>query len=257
MAYRGADGGSLKYGISDATPTQNDALMYDGTGFTASACKYGEMYQYENAVITSILTAQVYHAVMNMTTVPAVSVNGVTFGASNESLGLITSASSTTILVTTTNAHGRTTGEPITLVTTGAGKVDGYDGTYTITSVPTTSAMLLTVTSAAGVSSCMSYRPSYLKIGTGGAGRYAVRFNISGDSVANSKVFKAEIVKNATAQDNIISERIFTVGADIGQMTASGHVTCADGDYLWAQMKNETSADNYLIVHSNININRL
>jgi hypothetical protein len=61
MAYRGVDGGTLKYGISDATPTGSlKALRWDGTGFSAQSVPYAS---FSDSTIQTIASTSVAYPI--------------------------------------------------------------------------------------------------------------------------------------------------------------------------------------------------
>lgn len=213
---------------------------------------YGEMYIYENSTAETVDTNNVYKAVRNFSTG---TVNGFTFGAG--STGAITAFADYsgtvpgTVLVTDVG-HGLLTGMTVTILGT-----TNYNGTFTITKV-SNDTFYITDTWVADDATGNWYMGSYLKADVGSAGTYRLSFNITADSASSGESYKAEANKNATALDNIASERNFGTGTDYGQLTASGLVTVSDGDYLWLSFKQKSAGtDNFLVYHANFNVQRL
>lgn len=215
---------------------------------------YGEMYRYQGTELNSCIVTSAYHAMIFMTSIPATSVNGFTYKiGSAVAVSAISSVSGTVVdLITGTGAHGYLTGEPITLVSSDV----AYNNRFIITSVPSTSSMRITISSAGATATATAYRPSYLKASTGSAGTYLLTFNATAKVNGAGKSIKVEASKNATAQDNIAGEQVLPNNTE-AQMAASGLVNISDGDYVYITYANLTDTTPILMRHANCNLVRL
>jgi len=211
---------------------------------------YGEMYEYENTVPTTIGTINVYHAVNDFI---AGALSGFTFVAGIE--GTIASVANYngtvagTILITDV-AHGLATGDIITIHAT-----TNYNGTYSITKVTNDT---FYVTKAYVSSQTGDWAMgAYLRCSTGSDGVYRVSQSNTSFPANSNELFKFELNKNTTPLDNTASSNKYGTGGDYQNTGASGLVSLVAGDRIWLSTKNQTSGADITVRHANVNLTKV
>jgi hypothetical protein len=237
LAISGTDGTTLTFPTTSAFVAANDMF-------------YGGVFLYDNTTATSISNTGVYHA---LTLASTGLVNGFTYKA-----GKITSISAFATYSTggshtkiTAAGHTIDLSMPITVVGT-----TNYNGTY-LTKWVDTNTFVITKAYQAEAGGGTVRLPVTLKANTGSSGIYEVSFHASGTNTGENKDYKIEMNVNATAKDNVVSERRLSVITDISPFSASGLVEILEGQYLWGSIKNITDTTSITLKHYNFNAHRL
>ncbi len=209
---------------------------------------YAEMFVYENAVVTSIGTQNVYHAIVALETGL---LSGFTFMAGLSGTGTITDYSGTivgTVLMTDV-AHGLLTGDIVTQHNS-----TNYNGTFEITKV-TDDTYYITAAYVSDQATDWAMG-DYLLCSVGSAGVYRMSYNNTAFGANPNEVFKFELNVNLISADNVASSRKFGGVSDKGSMGASGLISLSEGDRVWLSVRNETSGADVTVRHANVNLTR-
>lgn len=221
--------------------------------------RYGGFYAYDKAIPFQITVTNTYHAVHLVAAGDIVTglVRGFTFNAGRAVDANITSEANGTggkLRVVCSGVHSLTTGD---LVVLGNMNNAGHNKPTRITTDgtnPTTEFLCddINYVAGAGASAGTVDAPACLKASVGSAGVYNASFVIDGTSANPNKLWKFELNTNIAANDNIVAERLTT--GTLAVVSASGHITVADGDCVWISGKNKTDAADYTITHLNLHL---
>jgi hypothetical protein len=206
------------------------------------------MYEYENANVTLIGTANIYQGVDDFSTGL---LNGFTFVAGDT--GVIASTADYGVVggdtVTVTDvAHGLLTGDIVTIHGT-----TSYNGTFAITKL-TDDTYYIVDTWVANESGTWAMG-SYLRCSTGSEGIYSLSMNNTSWGAVTGKVFKFELNKNVTPLDNIACSQRY-VNTDYQAISSSGLISLVAGDRIWMSVMNQTDANDITVRHANITIHK-
>lgn len=237
--------------------SDNGLYFQDGAGFEHHVSLLdtfiGEMYTYEAIQTITINTSGVYHAINGLSTGD---VSNFTFNAGRQvDANIATESDATQLQITTSAAHNLMSGDVVVLTNMNNAAhnkptlVSVIDGTnFTCDDI--------TYVGGAGASAGVVDEPSYLKAGSGGAGKYLCNFSLSGYSSVAAKNFKIEVFVDSTENNKIVAE-ITPSGTAIQDSSGSGVVTITDGEKIWLAIENNTDTTNFVLEHCNLNLHRL
>jgi hypothetical protein len=225
-----------------------------GTG-DAIGPQYGEVWFYTASgdanTHVNIDTALLYHAiVLNIAEGLCLGFTSKD-GQENAIASVAENSAGVSMKITTTGNHNLTAGECVTH--TGLTTKTAYRGKYIVQSVvsPTVYVVLGTYT---GTDTGFMKRGFSLTAGAGSAGVYRLSWNMTLDADENTTQIKVEVNRNVDDLDNIASEEHFVTKNLDANMSASGLVTIADGDFIWMSMANRTDGTDINIRHMNLNL---
>lgn len=209
---------------------------------------YGEMYQYNQTFILPIDWVNVYHPLRNFL---AGNLDGVTFDAG--SAGAVTAVANAGggDITVTSNGHGLLAGEPVYFA---AQDGSSYKGSYLVKTAATNT---FTVTKPYVATATFNwYQPSTLRVST--AGIYLLNYNVTANSEGSSKNYKCEVSRSNNAAvtdlDTSAEERLFSSGADYGNLVGGCLVALNANDYVWLQTKCTSDASDLNLRHGNMRI---
>jgi len=214
----------------------------------------GEWYIYSGSSSVGISAVNVYHAVHDSAS--AGILEGFTFSAGGTIDSDIASESNASgqLQITTSAAHGLTTGDIVVL--TGMNNA-GHNAPTIVTVVDTTNFTCnnITYVAGAGASSGAVDEPAYLEAGANSAGKYFVSYSLTGVPALATKTYKIEIYLNATAKDNTASAA--TPGSAYpANFSGGGFMELSAGNRVWLAVANTTDATDFTLRHCNLRLCR-
>jgi hypothetical protein len=209
---------------------------------------HGEMYEFENAVITTINTQNADHAVNNFMTG---TLYGFTFVNGLAGSGNITDYGGTVAgtVALADAAHGLTTGDYIAVTGT-----TNYNGVYEITTINGDSFYFTAI--YIGNEAGTWDMGSYLLVDSGSDAVYKVSMTNTSFSASANNTFKFSIYLNDASTNNIVCSNKYG-STDYTPMPSSGLLTLVAGDRIWLAVQNQTGTANITIRHANVNLSKV
>lgn len=234
--------------------TKSDNVLYfqDGAGnehaITLIGDVYGEAFIYDNAVTTTIETADTPIALDGA--IETGLVQGFTFeSGSTAAITVYANYDGTvagTILATST--HGLTTGDIITIRGT-----TNYNGIFQITVVDSTH-FYFTDTWVNDNGASDFDQGARLIAGAGAAGKYSATWQMStAPSAACTLIWKMNV--NVTPQNKSTAEQKYSIN-DLTTCSSSCALIIADGDVIWLSVQSD-AANDITNKHGEFNLHRL
>jgi len=215
----------------------------------------GEFYIYLGSSSIGITAVNIYHAVHDSAS------SGILEGFTFASGGIVDSNiasesnASGQLQVTTSVAHGLTTGDVVVL--TNMNDV-GHDKPTLVTVIDTTNFTCdnITYVSGAGASAGIVDEPAYLQTGASAGGKYFVSFNLTGYPALATKTYRLVVYVGATMKTNMVVEA--TPGsAAPATFSGGGLVQLTSGNRIWLALANITDTTDFTLKHANFRLCRL
>ena len=245
-----ATGGAQKY-VMDRGGVGGKASWYikneDDTADYYVGPLYGEMYDYENATAVVIGEMNVYHAINTIGTTGLC--KGWTFKAGiTGPIATFATYDGGAATLCTDVAHGLLSGEIVTISNS-----TNYNGAHVVTVIDPDN-FTIPVAYVAEAGGPIWIRGSSLKADVWSAGIYKITWGTTCFPTGANDNYKVEPNLNTTYLDNMAASMRLTIAADRINMSGSGLVTVAEGDYIWFTTRNETAVSNITFRHFNCSI---
>lgn len=235
--------------------SDNHLYFQDGAGIEhqlACCIFYAELYKYADANKTIIDTADVFHALQDLTE----GLNdGWTFVVGTRGTDITTMATydgGASTLITTTAAHNLSAGDYITITGT-----TNYNSPYEVLSVPSGTTFEINKAWDGNNNATGTYsRGDSFTADTNSNGIYQFNWNMSILPDAANKTLTAAIMINDSVCDKCRARDYFSK-SQYESMSGGALITITNSDHVTIVVKNITDAVDMTIRHANFRIHRL
>jgi hypothetical protein len=239
--------------------SDNNMYFLDGAGVEAEVTdtKRGQVVLEDNAaafVVNSTGDPHCFHSAAGA----ASHLNGWTFvpgsAGTPTTISTVADGGSSDLLITTSGVHGRSVGD---IVSHTDMDVAAHAGVFQIATVPSTTTYTVPGTfGGADVNGVMDAATSGV-VDAGSAGGYRLNWVASASAPDNNQLFNFDMRKNAEVISGTKVQRKFATQNDTGHIGGFAFVTVVDGDRLSFQIENATAANNIVLVHLTIMVERV
>ena len=253
VTINAAGGQTINGGTTKVLEAENNAIMLfsDGSNWevlqATSVAHYGEIHVHDNATATTIDTANTPHLMQGL--FAEEDAEGFSFAAG--STGPIASFADYSATVpgaiqVVDTGHGLSSGTIVSLGSTEA----HLDSVYEATVIDGNSFYVLDNFSATGTGNW--HEGDKLINNTGKIAKHMLEFHGFGTPETNNDIFEFHLYKNTTEIANLESKGKFTSATDVKPMSASGLITCEDGDIITVSITNTSGAGDFTMEHINV-----
>lgn len=208
--------------------------------------RYGEFYEINAGLTFTITTANIPHALIDLTTGACKSVT-YTKGQGTAAITVFADGGSGQVVVTSAN-HGMSDGVPVTIAGT-----TNYNGVFLITNTATNT-FEITDTWVANDAAGNWRNPTTLS--PDNSGTYIVNYSISAKTAGANKEFEYRIYKNAAVEPVGAAHRMYA-NTNLGNAGSSAICSCSAGDLIWFAADPKTDTTNLTLNDVNFNIHHL
>lgn len=214
--------------------------------------KDAELYKYASATVTTIDTADAFHALQDLSEGQS---SGWTFAAGTRGTDITTMATydgGASTLITTTADHNLAAGDYVTITGT-----TNYNSAYKVLSAPSTKTFEInkawdTNNDATGTYS----RGDSFIADVSSAGIYDFAWSITAEPANQNKAIAGAIMINDAICEKCRSRDYFTK-TEYETGGGGANITVANGDHVCMVFKNISDTTNFTIRHANFRIHRI